>query len=235
MDIPEHVAIIMDGNGRWAKKQGLPRREGHKEGVKALKRIVEESVRLNIDCLTVYAFSTENWKRPRIEVNFLMKLFRRTLHQQAQDLNENNVCVKIIGRREKLPDYLVKEIDYIEQLTADNSGLLLNIAFNYGGRTEIVDAVRSIFAEGIENISEINPERIAENLSIPEYEDMELLIRTGGEKRLSNFMLWQSAYAELYFTDKYWPDFEEKDLRLALEEFTERERRFGSIDEGEEK
>ncbi|MFW6279197.1 MAG: polyprenyl diphosphate synthase, partial [Bacillota bacterium] len=179
--------------------------------------------------------STENWKRPRIEVNFLMKLFRRTLRQQAQDLNENNVCVKIIGRREKLPDYLVKEIDYIEQLTADNSGLLLNIAFNYGGRTEIVDAVRSIFAGGIENISEINPERIAENLSIPEYEDMELLIRTGGEKRLSNFMLWQSAYAELYFTDKYWPDFEEKDLRLALEEFTERERRFGSIDEGEEK
>ncbi|MFW5998158.1 MAG: isoprenyl transferase [Halanaerobiaceae bacterium] len=230
MEIPSHVAIIMDGNGRWAQKRDLPRKEGHKKGVEVLKEIVKESKQIGISVLTVYAFSTENWKRPGIEVNFLMKLFNRTIQNQAKELHNNNVKVNIIGRRKKLPGYLVKKIDYIEDLTKDNNGLELNIAFNYGGRTEIIDAVRNIVNNN-KNVKKenINEEAINQNLYNSNFPDVELLIRTGGEKRLSNFLLWEIAYAELYIMDKYWPDFTRKDLKRAVKIFSQRDRRFGDI------
>lgn len=231
MDIPEHVGIIMDGNGRWAQKQDLPRRAGHKKGVEVLKKIVKESSRLKIPCLTVYAFSTENWNRPSREVKFLMKLFHRTLQREVNELDDNNVKVRIIGRRANLPDYLLDEIKQAEGQTADNTGLNLNIAFNYGGRAEIVDAVNEIIKDTQDHISEISPELIGDHLYNPDFQEVEFLIRTGGEMRVSNFMLWEIAYAELYITDKYWPAFQREDFRKALQNFSSRERRFGSLDE----
>ena len=233
MTVPSHLAIIMDGNGRWAEKNDLARREGHKQGVDVLKDVIKESQTLGISCLTVYAFSTENWKRPRLEVKFLMKLFQQTLRSEAQELNENEVQVHIIGRRKGLPEYLLNEIDYIENLTENNSGLQLNIAFNYGGRAELVDTFKKVIKENDSTdfkIDDINEEKIHNHLYNSDYPEVELLIRTGGELRLSNFLLWEIAYAELYFTDKFWPEFKRKDLRKAVKDFQRRDRRFGTIE-----
>lgn len=231
MVIPAHIAIIMDGNGRWAEEKGLPRREGHKAGVKALKRVTEKAGELGVSCLTVYAFSTENWKRPGSEVNFLMKLFKQTLLEQARDLFDNNVRVKVIGRREGLSKGILQSISEVEGLTADNQGLELNIAFNYGGRLEILDMIRKIITEidrGL-NPDQLKVEDLDKYLYNPSYPEVELLIRTGGEKRLSNFLLWQSAYAEFYFIDKYWPDFTGDDLLEAIRVFQIRDRKFGGL------
>jgi len=233
MVIPSSIAIIMDGNGRWAREKGLPRQVGHQEGVKAMKRVTRKAGELGVSSLTVYAFSTENWKRPGKEVNFLMNLFQKTLIKQARELFENNVKVKIIGRRDNLSRELLKTINEIEEMTATNTGLELKIAFNYGGRAEILDMSRKIIRDvqkGL-NPDTLTEEEIAQYLYDPDYPDIELLIRTGGDKRVSNFLLWQIAYAELYFIDKYWPDFTGEDLVDAIKVFNERERRFGGIEE----
>ncbi len=229
--LPSHVAIIMDGNGRWAREQNLARKQGHKKGVKALKDIVEECGNQGIECLTVYAFSTENWKRPESEIEFLMRLFQETINSEAENLNKNNVKVKVIGRRKNLPEFLLDEIYQIENLTVNNDGLLFNLAFNYGGRAEIIDCVKNIIKKNdFSDIEEIDEDFFQKYLYNSSYPEVELLIRTGGEKRLSNFLLWESAYAELYLVDKYWPEFSKSDFRRAIEVFQSRNRKFGSID-----
>ncbi|MGM0602851.1 MAG: isoprenyl transferase [Bacillota bacterium] len=232
MSIPNHVAIIMDGNGRWAQYNGIPRREGHKKGVKTLKNIVKHAAKSDINFLTVYAFSTENWKRPKTEVNFLMKLMKKTMRDETQELIDNGVKVNFLGRKDDLPSQLIKEIELVEEKSKNNTKLTLNIAFNYGGRAEIIDTVKKICTQSAKNEDQLNKisEHIFEsNLYVPELPDVDLLIRTGGDKRISNFLLWQLAYAELYFTDKYWPDFTEKDLDEAIEDFKNRDRRFGGL------
>jgi undecaprenyl diphosphate synthase len=233
---PQHIAIIMDGNGRWAKKRNLARREGHKEGVKTLKKIVKYAADTDISSLTVYAFSTENWKRPKAEVDFLLALLKRTMRNEINELLDNGVRVNFLGRKENLSKKLIQEIEYIENKSKKHKRLTLNIAFNYGGRAEIVDATKKILLEsknGNIDIDELDEEKFSSYLYKSEYKDIELLIRTGGDKRLSNFLLWQSAYAELYFTDKYWPDFDEAELDAALEDFRNRERKFGALNDGD--
>ena len=228
MKIPSHIAIIMDGNGRWARKKGLQRADGHKQGVKTLKSIVTAATEMDINSLTVYAFSTENWRRPEREVEFLFNLFARTLRKEGQELAENNVVIKIIGRRDELPDFILDEILNLEEITAENDGLQLNIAFNYGGRAEIIDTAKKLFEKY--DPQEITEDLFSSNLYIDNYPEVELLIRTGGEKRLSNFLLWECAYSELYFSEKYWPEFGKRDLKLAIEDYGKRDRRFGGID-----
>jgi undecaprenyl diphosphate synthase len=222
----------MDGNGRWAKNRGLPRREGHKQGVKTLKTLTRAADKIGISHLTVYAFSTENWKRPKPEVNFLLKLFSRTIHNEIDELKENDVKINVIGRRLELPSYLKNKIEQIEKDTAQNKGLNFNIAFNYGGRAEIVDAAKKICSDlDIDSITEDSFSDYLYDIKSPE---VELLIRTGGEKRISNFLLWELAYAELYFTEKFWPEFTGEDLKIACEEFSRRNRRFGTLNKAGE-
>ncbi len=233
---PQHVAIIMDGNGRWAQNRGLARHEGHKEGVKTLKKIVKYAVETDISSLTVYAFSTENWKRPKAEVDFLLALMKKTMRNEVKDLLDNGVRINFIGRKNGLSKNLIKEIEHIEIKSKKNKCLTLNIAFNYGGRAEIVDAAKKIFIESQNkgfNIDELDEDLFSSYLYSSDFQDIELLIRTGGDKRLSNFLLWQSAYAELYFTDKYWPDFDAAELDAALEDFRNRERKFGALNDGD--
>jgi len=231
-NIPSHIAIIMDGNGRWAQKRNMPRTYGHKQGVETLKDIVEVFIKNKIPSLTVYAFSTENWKRPPKEVKYLMTLFRKTLENEAEELNKEDIRINIIGRRTNLDQKLLDKIEWVEELTKDNKRLELNIAFNYGGRAEIIDAVKNIKNEKDVNLNDIDEKMIDDYLYNPNISNIEYIIRTGGEKRISNFLLWESAYAELYFTDKYWPDFTEEDLVKALDEFSKRKRKFGAIDNG---
>lgn len=229
---PSHIAIIMDGNGRWAQKRNMPRTYGHKQGVETLKDIVEVFIKNKIPSLTVYAFSTENWKRPPKEVKYLMTLFRKTIENEAEELNKQDIKINIIGRRTNLDQKLLEKINWVEDLTKENKRLELNIAFNYGGRAEIIDAVKKINKEKGKKINEIDEKMIDDYLYNPNISNIEYIIRTGGEKRISNFLLWESAYAELYFTDKYWPDFTEEDLIKALDEFSKRKRKFGAIDNG---
>jgi len=237
MNSPKNIAIIMDGNGRWAQQRNKHRTSGHKEGVKTLKKIVKAAVNLNVESLTVYAFSTENWKRPKAEVDFLLTLMRQTMRNEVEELIEKGVKVKFIGRKDALSKKLTDEIDYIEQNSTNNKKLTLNIAFNYGGRAEITDAAKKL-AEAYKanklTLDQFDENNFSDYLYNKELQEVELLIRTGGDMRLSNFLLWQSAYAELYFTDKFWPDFEEKDLIKAIEEFKQRERRFGGLNDGDQ-
>ena len=227
----------MDGNGRWAQQRNKHRTSGHKEGVKTLKKIVKAAVNLNVESLTVYAFSTENWKRPKAEVDFLLTLMRQTMRNEVEELIEKGVKVKFIGRKDALSENLTDEIEYIEQSSTNNKKLTLNIAFNYGGRAEITDAAKRL-AEAYKadklSLDQFDENNFSDYLYNKELKEVELLIRTGGDMRLSNFLLWQSAYAELYFTDKFWPDFEEKDLIKAIEEFKQRERRFGGLNDGDQ-
>lgn len=225
MRIPEHIAIIMDGNGRWAKKKGLPRTLGHKEGAATLRRIVEYAGNIGVRYLTVYAFSTENWKRSREEVEALMFLFKAYMKSEKKVMMKNNVRFMVSGRKEGVSESLLKEIENLENATKDNTGITLNLAFNYGGRAEIVDAVNKIIASGEK---EVNEESFRKYLyrNIP---DPELLIRTSGELRISNFLLWQIAYSEIYVTETLWPDFDSKELDRAIESFNGRERRFGGV------
>ncbi len=231
-NIPSHIAIIMDGNGRWAQSKNMPRTYGHKQGVETLKDIVEEFIRRGIPSLTVYAFSTENWKRPPKEVKYLMTLFRRTIENEADELDEQDVKINILGRRDNLDQKLLDKIEWIEDLTKDNNKLELNIAFNYGGRAEIIDVVKEIKADSDIKKDDIDEELINGKLYNPNISNIEYIIRTGGEKRISNFLLWESAYAELYFTDKYWPDFDKEELEKALKDFSNRKRKFGALDDG---
>lgn len=236
MNTPQNIAIIMDGNGRWAQNRNKPRTAGHKEGVKTLKKIVKKAADLNLESLTVYAFSTENWKRPKTEVDFLLTLMRRTIQNEVDELLENGVKIKFLGRKNVLSQKLVEEIKLIEEKSSQNSNLTLNIAFNYGGRAEIIDAAKKIakdYKAGKIDLAKLEENNFADYLYHEELKNVELLIRTGGDLRLSNFLLWQSAYAELYFTEKFWPDFKEEDLNKAIEEFKQRERRFGGLNSGD--
>jgi len=224
--IPAHVAIIMDGNGRWAKKKSLPRIFGHRQGVKTVKNIVKAADSLGIKVLTLYAFSTENWKRPAVEVKALFSLLVQFLKKEFAELNEKGVRLRILGDISKLPENARKELDKACKETAENSGLQLNIALNYGARQEIIRAFRSIAEKGITNPDE---DDISNALYTAGQPDPDLLIRTSGELRVSNFMLWQIAYCEIYVTDRLWPDFSRKDLEEAIIDFQKRERRFGGI------
>lgn len=224
-NIPNHIAIIMDGNGRWAKSRMLPRTIGHKQGAKTLDKILSYSAKIGVKYLTVYAFSTENWKRPKKEVDALMLLFSEYIKKEKKRLIKNDIRFMVSGRREGISATLLKEIEKLEAETRNNRGITLNIAFNYGGRSEIVDAVNKIIESGVEKVDETTFSKYLYN-DIP---DPELLIRTSGEIRISNFLLWQIAYSEIYITDKYWPEFNEDELDKAINSFGNRERKFGGL------
>ncbi len=230
--VPRHVAIIMDGNGRWAKKRLLPRQAGHVSGISALRRTVAAARIMGIEYLTVYAFSTENWNRPLTEVTALMSLFRRFFHADMNKLQKENVRVRFIGRRAGLAPDIGKLIEEGERMTEANTGLFLTIAFNYGAREELVSAARALARSIV--AGELEPENVTEaefeqRLQTGGFPDVDLVIRPGGEKRISNFLLWQAAYAEFVFIEDLWPDFGEDQLKTAIAEYATRERRFGRI------
>ena len=227
-----HVAIIMDGNGRWAQQRGKNRLEGHREGVNALKRIVKACPSQDIRYLTVFAFSSENWNRPATEVSGLMSLLKSYLQSEIKELHKEHVCLRVIGERKRLSSRIVSLIEEAEALTKDNTRLGLQIALSYGARDEITRACQKIallVAEGKLDADKITSDHIIQNLDTYSWPDPDLLIRTSGEMRVSNFLLWQLCYTELYFSQKYWPDFREEDLKEAIEHFKQRSRRFGSI------
>lgn len=228
MRLPVHVAVIMDGNGRWAKKRGLPRAAGHRAGVERVRTIVRMSSDIGIKHLTLYAFSTENWKRPSQEVSTLMGLLLEYLRKELDELHRENVRILTFGDLSKLPAEVVSEIERAKETTKNNTGLTLNMAVNYGGRQEIVRAVKKAVSEN-KDIELINEEYISSLLDTFGQPDPDLLIRTSGEARISNFLLYQTAYAELYFTDTLWPDFDEEEYAKALKSFAGRERRFGAV------
>lgn len=229
---PKHVAIIMDGNGRWAQKRGLPRVAGHREGMDNVKRIVKAANKFKIEVLTLYAFSTENWKRPSKEVEYLMKLPVDFLQHYLPELIEENVKIQTIGEVNTLPPNTYAAITKAKEKTAENTGLLLNIAINYGSRNEIIQSIKQICADvqdGKQDIQHINESTISKYLSTAAVSDPDLLIRTSGELRLSNFLLWQSAYTELWFTNTLWPDFNDQEFEKAILDFQNRKRRYGGI------
>jgi undecaprenyl diphosphate synthase len=232
--LPRHIAVIMDGNGRWAQQRGLPRVEGHKRGVQSVRSSIEESCRLGIEQLTLFCLSTENWKRPQAELTFLMMLLREYLIRERAEIMDQNIRFTVIGRREGLPPQVLDEIDENIRVSSTNTGMVLCLAINYSGRTEMVDAVR-VLAERAKR-GELRPEDIDETvvgeaLYTTGMPDPDLLIRTAGEMRVSNFLLWQISYAELWVTPKCWPDFDEETLREALRDYAQRERRFGGLKE----
>ena len=231
--IPKHVAIVMDGNGRWAQLRGLPRTEGHGAGEEALWDTVKGAVQIGLPWLTVFAFSTENWRRPPSEVRYLMNFNRSLLRRRRDELNRMNVRIRFIGRRNwRVPRSVLKEIRVAEELTATNTGTTLSIAFNYGGRAEVVDAVKELAREvrdGRLRPESIDEKTIAERLYVPDMPPPDLLIRTSGEQRISNFLLWEVAYSELWFTPVFWPDFDREHLYEAIRDFQKRSRRYGGI------
>lgn len=234
-NLPKHVAIIMDGNGRWASERGLPRVAGHRAGVKSVREAVKASIDLGIGVLTLYAFSQENWKRPKEEVTVLMEILNYFLNKEIKNLQKQGVCFRALGRIEALPEPVLKKLNQAVDSTRDNTKLIFNIALNYGARTEILDAVREILREARTQPSHLNgfPELTETYFSNRLYTrglpDPDLLIRTSGEMRLSNFLLWQLSYAEIYITKKYWPDFTKQDYVKAVREYQKRERRFGGV------
>jgi undecaprenyl diphosphate synthase len=233
-NLPRHIAIIMDGNGRWAKQRHLPRVAGHKAGLRASRKIVEHCIKQGIEVLTLFVFSSENWRRPEDEVSYLMQLFVTMLQRDANKLHEQNVQLRIIGDRSRFNENLQKHIAKVEKLTESNTGLTLLLAANYGGQWDIMEAVQKIafdLQHGKISINDVTTETFKQHLSFSDLPDPDLFIRTSGEMRISNFMLWQLAYSELYFTDVYWPDFDAAELDKALTFFASRERRFGYISE----
>ena len=228
--LPQHLAIIMDGNGRWAERRGLPRSAGHREGAKTVRRVITNCLDFNIPILTIFAFSTENWKRPKNEIKYLIKLFERVLSREKANLIKNNIKINFIGRLDNLPNSLTKKMKELHESTKRNNKLILNIAINYGGRAEIVDALKSISLKIDKkklSIEEINENTIRDNLYTHNLPDPDLLIRTAGEMRISNFMLWQIAYTELWVTPVFWPDFDENNLVEAIRNFQKRVRKYG--------
>lgn len=231
-NIPQHIAIIMDGNGRWARQRLLPRSAGHRVGIKRVKEIVRDAFDLGVKILTLFAFSTENWQRPRKETDMLMRAFADFLDKELDNLNKNNIRFRKIGRDEPLSQELIDKIRQTERLTAQNSGLTVVLAVNYGGRLEIVDAAAELVRAvktGVYKLNQLNEELFSRFLYAPDLPYPDLLIRTSGELRLSNFLLWELAYSELYFVQKYWPDFTKNDLIKAISEFQRRQRRFGHL------
>lgn len=231
-NLPKHIAIIMDGNGRWAQKKFKPRLFGHKAGIEALREIIRTSSDIGVKVLTVYAFSTENWKRPKTEVDGLMKLLVEYFNREIHELHANGVKINILGQRSTLPSRVKESVDNAMVLTKNNRGLKLNIAINYGGRDEIIKGVKSLYTHIIENngsIDDITEESFSKYLFTKDTEDPDLIIRTSGELRLSNFLIWQSAYSELWFTDVLWPDFSKLDLFQAIFDFQQRKRKYGGL------
>lgn len=229
---PRHIAIIMDGNGRWAQQRGLPRIEGHRRGVASVRRVVEESARLNIGQLTLYCLSSENWKRPQHELQFLMHLLEQYMIEERSLIMKQNIRVRVIGRREGISPAALQEIDKTVEMTRTNSGTCLCLAINYGGRSELVDAVKQIAEEvrsGAYSAEAIDETTIQSHLYTQDMPEPDLLIRTAGEMRVSNFLLWQISYAELWVTAKCWPDFQVADLHQAIRDFAARDRRFGGL------
>ncbi len=230
--LPHHVAIIMDGNGRWAKQRHFPRIEGHRRGIKSVRDTVEGCCEVGVKALTLYAFSLENWQRPASEVSALMKLMEKFLYDEIPEMNENRVRLILTGRTERLPDRVLEAMEVAQKATQDNTKLILNLAFNYGSRTEILDAVNGIIRDiksGEILSTEVTEKSIAQRLYAPYLPDPDLLIRTSGEQRISNFLLWQLAYAELWFTEILWPEFRREHLYQAIIDFQKRERRFGRV------
>lgn len=233
-NIPEHIAIIMDGNGRWAAKKNLPRAAGHKRGVETVRSMVQACTNLGVKYLTLYTFSTENWKRPQKEVSMLMHLMVRSLKNETNELNKNNVRITTIGAEDTLPKAVQKELNQAKGITKNNNKLVLNLALSYSGRWEIVEATKKIakdFKTGKIHLSDINDELVSKYLTTNEMPDPDLMIRSGGEQRISNFLIWQLAYSELYVSDVLWPDFNCKNLVDAIKDYQKRERRFGLISE----
>lgn len=229
---PKHIAVIMDGNGRWAQNRELPRYEGHRQGIESVRKTLEESVRQNLEQLTLYCLSSENWKRPPEEIDFLMHLLQRYMIEERSTFMEQNVRVEIIGRRDGIPEAVQVEMDKTVSICAKNTGTCLCLAINYGARSELVDAIKRIsetVASGELTAESIDEELVSSYLYTSEMKDPDLLIRTAGEMRISNFLLWQISYAELWITQKSWPEFEEKDLQQAIIDFASRERRFGGL------
>ena len=224
--LPLHIAIIMDGNGRWAAARGLPRSAGHREGAQAVHRTLEAARDMGIKYLTLYAFSTENWTRPKEEINTLMQLLERTLDEYQKSAQKADYRVLVSGERERLPAGILAKIDELVRSTASNKGLTVHLALNYGARQEIAHAVNQILKEGL---AEVTPQDISRRLYQPEIPEPELIIRTSGEQRLSNFLLWQAAYSEFYFTSVLWPDFNKEELQKAVDAYRARKRRFGGI------
>lgn len=232
MEIPEHVAIILDGNGRWAKKRMLPRNMGHAQGSKNVEKMCRVSHKLGIKYLTVYAFSTENWKRPKAEIDALMVLLGTYLNDCIKNNKKNNMIVRFIGDTSVLNESLQEKIKTLTDISKDNTGLNLTVALNYGGRDELVRCVKKIATDVMNNtisVDNINEDYISNSLDTKDIPDPDLLIRTSGEQRLSNYLLWQLAYSEMYFTDVNWPDFDEKELVKAIEYYNTKERRFGNV------
>ena len=226
--IPSHIAIIMDGNGRWAQARGLPRMAGHRAGTENLRRIIEACIEFGIFYLTIYAFSTENWSRPQDEVQGLMKIFEDVIDRELQELHDQGVQLRHIGRLERLePTFRAKVLNALEY-TRHNNRLVLNVAFNYGGRDEIINAIQRMLKEQLKP-EDVTAEKVDQYLFTAGVPDPDLIIRTSGELRCSNFLLWQGAYSEWYFPAVYWPDFDKEQLRLAIEEFNQRERRYGRV------
>ena len=231
-DIPRHLAIIMDGNGRWAQKRGLPRTMGHKQGVEAVREAVKAARDIGVEYLTLYSFSSENWNRPEAEITELFGLLRMFIRRDLADLHKNNVCVRVIGRKEGVPEDILTLLDEAQNLTRDNTAQTLIIAFNYGGRDEITDAVKRVAQEvvsGNMSIDEITNDIVSNNMDTAGIPDPDLLIRTSGEIRLSNFLLWQIAYSELVFLNCLWPDFSRSDLESAIIMYQGRTRKFGGL------
>jgi undecaprenyl diphosphate synthase len=227
--LPRHIAIIMDGNGRWARRRGLPRAEGHRAGAKAVREAIETSVRISLPCLTLYAFSKENWRRPKAEVLTLWRLLVEYLRKEEKLLVDNRIRLTALGQKDGLPPRVRRELERIEGLTRDFGGLRLCVALNYGGRAEIVDAARDILRRGDVTAEALTEESFARHLYLPDVPDPDLLIRTSGEFRISNFLLWQIAYAEIWITSDFWPDFTRRHILQAIVDYQKRERRFGDV------
>ncbi len=230
--LPNHIAIIMDGNGRWAKRRGFIRLRGHEEGIKSVREITTECAKMHIGQLTLYAFSNENWKRSKTEVKFLMRMLKRYLIEERKTIEDNNIILKAVGRIEALPEDVQRELFISIEESKNNTGMILCLALNYGGRTEIADAAKKL-AEDVKrrklDLKDINEDTFKSYMYMAEMSDPDLLIRTGGEMRVSNFLLWEISYAELWFTHVYWPEFRKKQLEEALGDYAKRERRFGGL------
>jgi undecaprenyl diphosphate synthase len=229
---PRHIAIIMDGNGRWAQRQSLPRIEGHRRGVASVRRTTEECARLGIGQLTLYCLSSENWKRPQPEIDFLMHLLEQYMIEERSTIMDNNLRVRMIGRRTGIPPQVLRELDKTVDMSASNAGMRLNLAVNYGGRSELVDAVRAIgrqIADGRLDPCDVDESTIADHLYTAGLGDPDLLVRTAGEMRISNFLLWQVSYAEIWVTERCWPEFDEATLYEAIRSFADRNRKFGGL------
>ncbi len=230
--VPQHIAIIMDGNGRWAKKRGLPRLAGHRAGTENLRRIIKACVEFGVKYLTVYAFSTENWGRPREEVDGLLRIVEDVIEKELGELNTQGVQLRHLGKLDQLSSNLQNKVLAAVEQTRNNTRLIMNIAFNYGGRDEIVDAIRQIIVDGVKP-EDVNPELVSRYMYTAASPDPDLIIRTSGELRISNFLIWQSAYSEWYVTPSYWPDFGREELRKALDAYASRDRRYGKVEASE--